>query len=652
MPKKKRGSHRTRKAKAQQARRRPLRAVPGPVGLTGSASPLARLVAPYMQWHATMSPQDSEGEALGYDPVQEAHEVLDAVAYLVETLEDEVGPCTVTDIRPEDLRTLFEIVVPARPDLDDAEVNNLAASIILFLTFLEETGRWTGLPSDLEASRDVARENMMSHPFMDPRAESALDGLTRAALAPDLSTEEEVAGLAGLPLVGRLRTLLDWWGPGRPVTATRAMKLADVVAAAQLFDLQVRTPAGARARQDSGLDLALAERDGPLVRSMWDVRELASLWVTARDAGLLDIQPATARRTAAAALLTDGPPEERLPVLRRTVASYVASILLDAKATMGRFGALVSTEALEVLASSLMHRALSPVDVEDDVCEQMSAPFAEAEEMVNALLRGLLEHFAAMGLLTVGKHYEVPEPVRQSIALSVALVARGEPDDDLADDTPGYLDDDIRAVRDEPVLARTSTKASVFQVKISLKGSRPPVWRRILVPSDIPLDHLHYVIQSCFQWEDSHLHRFATGDPYRSDTVYELVDQRGQAPSPGGPTVVDERTRTLRDVAPGVGSSLTYLYDFGDDWEHVLKVEKVLDPEGIRSVPRLVAGSGHAPHEDSGGVFGWAQHVAAASDPDDPEHEDSRSWLGLEDGEVLDPAEFHLDDVDLGPFRH
>ena len=117
-----------------------------------------------------------------------------------------------------------------------------------------------------------------------------------------------------------------------------------------------------------------------------------------------------------------------------------------------------------------------------------------------------------------------------------------------------------------------------YQMKITLKGIRPPIWRRVQVPGSIRLAGLHAVIQTVFGWTDSHLHQFCIGgvsygrpDDFDSD-------------------VVDEAKLTLTQ-AVGQSKRFTYTYDFGDDWEHIIQVEKVLasDPQAkVRTLPSMV----------------------------------------------------------------
>lgn len=172
----------------------------------------------------------------------------------------------------------------------------------------------------------------------------------------------------------------------------------------------------------------------------------------------------------------------------------------------------------------------------------------------------------------------------------------------------------------------------VYQLKITLRGvTKPPVWRRIAVPAGLTLDLLHEVIQQAMGWEDGHLHVFST--PRRD---YGIPDpELGHA---------DERKATVAKVLARPGATMCYTYDFGDDWEHDIVLEKVLPPDPAVGLSCL-AGKGACPPEDCGGAWGYASLKEALADPDHEEHEDLLDWLSLDSAADFDPAQFRLDQV-------
>lgn len=174
--------------------------------------------------------------------------------------------------------------------------------------------------------------------------------------------------------------------------------------------------------------------------------------------------------------------------------------------------------------------------------------------------------------------------------------------------------------------------APIYQIKVGLRGAKPPIWRRLEAPADISLARLHAVIQVAFDWDDSHLHVFET--PYGSF---------GRPDAELGHRAADRVT--LEQVAPAVNSKLSYLYDFGDNWEHEIVVEKVLDRDESVAYPRCTGGRRAAPPEDCGGVWGYEYLVEILSDPTNPEHEERLEWLGLDDATEFDPARFDAEAV-------
>jgi hypothetical protein len=169
----------------------------------------------------------------------------------------------------------------------------------------------------------------------------------------------------------------------------------------------------------------------------------------------------------------------------------------------------------------------------------------------------------------------------------------------------------------------------IYQLKITLRDSKPPIWRRVQVPADITLGRLHQVIQVAMGWSSSHLHQFRAGRDYYSDPEFQLDDARS------------ERQVKLSKVAPREKSKLGYEYDFGDSWEHELLVEKILQPEPGARYPRCIAGKRACPPEDCGGIWGYAELLEALADPAHPEHDEQRELVGDE----LDPEAFDLDEV-------
>jgi hypothetical protein len=170
----------------------------------------------------------------------------------------------------------------------------------------------------------------------------------------------------------------------------------------------------------------------------------------------------------------------------------------------------------------------------------------------------------------------------------------------------------------------------IYQIKVTLCESKPPIWRRILVPSEITLAKLHRILQAVMGWYDAHLHQFIVGGVY-----YGVPDPDDFI------EIKSERRVRLNQIVAGEIFKFIYEYDFGDSWEHELLVEKIVPPEkGVR-YPVCIKGKRACPPEDVGGVWGYAEFLEAIRDPEHAEHEDYVEWIGGE----FDPEAFDLDEI-------
>jgi hypothetical protein len=178
---------------------------------------------------------------------------------------------------------------------------------------------------------------------------------------------------------------------------------------------------------------------------------------------------------------------------------------------------------------------------------------------------------------------------------------------------------------------KSGPPAPIYQIKVSLRGAKPPIWRRLEVPADTGLAELHRILQVAFGWEECHMHVFETAYGMFGVADPEL-GHRAEAPV------------TLEQVAPGVGDRLQYTYDFGDDWTHEIVVEKQLDRRPV-AYPQCTGGRRAAPPEDCGGIWGYEELVEVLSDPGHPDHNDRLEWLGLESAADFQPARFDAAEV-------
>ena len=172
----------------------------------------------------------------------------------------------------------------------------------------------------------------------------------------------------------------------------------------------------------------------------------------------------------------------------------------------------------------------------------------------------------------------------------------------------------------------------VYQIKVTLKHIKPPIWRRIQVRNDITLRRLHEILHVVMGWDGYHLHAFTIkGDEYGEPDPRDLYDA----------DLIDERRVKLGAVVTGAKEKFRYTYDFGDDWEHELLVEKVEAPQEGVQYPICLKGKRATPPEDCGGPWGYAELLEAVSNPEHPEYAERREWLG----DYFDPEEFDLEGI-------
>ncbi len=173
-----------------------------------------------------------------------------------------------------------------------------------------------------------------------------------------------------------------------------------------------------------------------------------------------------------------------------------------------------------------------------------------------------------------------------------------------------------------------------YQFKITLAESRPPIWRRILVP-DGSLDDLHEAIQTAMGWTNSHLHQFEIGGKVFGDPTLlegDLYDTE----------LIDSLQISLAGLfgRRRPPKAFTYEYDFGDGWLHQLEFEGVIAVPSGKKPPCCLEGERNCPPEDVGGVWGYEEFLAAIRDPKHEEHEHYLEWSGGDfDPEAFNPAE-------------
>jgi pRiA4b ORF-3-like protein len=318
---------------------------------------------------------------------------------------------------------------------------------------------------------------------------------------------------------------------------------------------------------------------------------------SARRFGLLRTSRGVLLRTVAGRRLTDDPVglwwhlAERLP-LARGEAERVAGLLYLLAVAAGR------SRPQAPVAECL--RALGMID------EVTGRPPDEVDAV--ALTRDTATVFDQLGLLE-GRRWEERRPGPGAVQLARAALG-------------GHGNPQPAAVPADPPAATRRDEA--VELTVVLRDTEPPVWRRLLVPASLTLRQLHAVLQTAMGWEDAHLHLFEVAGVRYGD-VEDLPDPLG-----------DEETFTVGDAA-AVTQQFAYEYDFGDGWEHDVRIGQRLAAVGS-GTPRCLDGARACPPEDCGGPHGYQRLLAVLADPADPERPELLEWLGGE----FDPDAFDV----------
>jgi len=182
----------------------------------------------------------------------------------------------------------------------------------------------------------------------------------------------------------------------------------------------------------------------------------------------------------------------------------------------------------------------------------------------------------------------------------------------------------------------------VYQFKITLRDIKPPIWRRIQVPETYTFWDLHVAIQDAMGWSDYHLHEFEMVDPSTG-----LKVNIGMPDEDFGREILLGWKQKIADYFSVENRSADYTYDFGDNWEHIIKLEKILPRDKNVDYPICIAGKRACPPEDCGGIWGYENFLEIINDPDNEEYQDMIEWVGGEfDPEHFDVKEVSFDDPD------
>jgi len=222
------------------------------------------------------------------------------------------------------------------------------------------------------------------------------------------------------------------------------------------------------------------------------------------------------------------------------------------------------------------------------------------------------------------------------------IIEEADWDPDLDDEENDFFDEEAwDDEEDEDLLELLQTKSPGLQFKIQIKGVlNPPVWRRVVVPSHYSFMIFNEIIQEIFGWSGSHKYCFS---PEGWNSFPQIIEIDDDGDDLGKDRTMESSETVLSEIFNQKGQNFHYIYDFGDNWDHQITLEKILQ-EKINQ-PSCIDGEGQCPPEDCGGFPGYQNLKTILANPSDPEYEEMKEWLELEEDETWDPTEFDLQDV-------
>jgi hypothetical protein len=286
-----------------------------------------------------------------------------------------------------------------------------------------------------------------------------------------------------------------------------------------------------------------------------------------------------------------------------------------------------------VLWSELWDEVRDNYSREHDVCAKARARFLELNDKCFATIRTLDQQNVGIEVMTNPDFMELSHITTM---ISTALIMFNTPEklgdspDDLIEKT-----NTMEQIIDELSNSLIEGDARIYQLKISLKGAKPPIWRRILIPSSMELIDLHHAIQATMGWYNCHLYQFKQGHNYFQPNPDPEFMGFGRFEN------VDSTGIRIGNLLQSEKDKIDYEYDFGDSWEHTVLLEKILEPEEGKPYPVCIKGKRTCPPEDCGGIWGYYNLLDLLGNPKNEEHEGMFEWIGGK----IDPETFDLDEA-------
>jgi hypothetical protein len=403
---------------------------------------------------------------------------------------------------------------------------------------------------------------------------------------------EAAAGKA--ELTGQIRSLLAWVGPGRKLTATGRIGLAD---ARHLVELP-------------GTGDTIDPEIGGRVfktRSSEDLAHLNRIVEWAKTARLVRVSSTKLMTVKKNAALAERPLDLVLALLE-AYPRLGKSLFPRNTWRQSLVGDEFTDISQELTAALLRSRGAGPLDELNDIAYDV----IEARYMLGGLTKP--QHDSLRRMIAV----DVTIAMAALHVLGVVVLDR-EAGSVMLTDLGRYA---VRRVR-----GMAQPGDPVLQLRVTLAGvDGPPVWRQVVIPAGFTLDRVHGVIQAAMGWQNSRLHMFRiAGREY-------------------GPAYLDDELETLDEKQFRIGDLVKtgdlagYEYDFGDGWEHEVAVEAGAAADAATVFPECIAGEGACPPGDCGGPGGFAELKELLAGPPSLEGKEMRVWAG----EDYDPAHFDL----------
>lgn len=176
----------------------------------------------------------------------------------------------------------------------------------------------------------------------------------------------------------------------------------------------------------------------------------------------------------------------------------------------------------------------------------------------------------------------------------------------------------------------------LYQLKIQIDLDGHEIWRRVFVPSTFSFRHLHYIIQTVFDWQNCHLHEFVVERPENKPFKIVMDDdpETMEYVNFDDFEIGQERFIALEEILPEFGEVI-YEYDFGDSWEHIIKLEKIVKSKAFQAT--YLEGNGERPPEDVGGVWGFEEYLRTMENEKHPGYNDMKAWAENQKERKLSP---------------